>query len=142
MPRAPRNSRLATAEARSNLPAQKEPYWHQIIEGTFLGLAKGKRGSAWVVRQRVGTGYKSRKVGHPDDKLAADGDVVLSHKQAVAVAHKIAQGAEPATRGHYGDGLTLKDSLIYLSKLHAVCVSIWNGQTDDFDEATEPGQWI
>ena len=35
-----------------------------------------------------------------------------------------------------------KDSLIYLSKLHAVCVSIWNGQTDDFDEATEPGQWI
>lgn len=109
MPRAPRNSRLATAEARSNLPVQKEPYWHQIIEGTFLGLAKGKRGSAWVVRQRVGTGYKSRKVGHPDDKLAADGDVVLSHKQAVAVAHKIAQGAEPATRGHYGDGLTLNE---------------------------------
>lgn len=107
MARAPREHRLETIDARGKLKASGEPYWRQIVPGTFLGYRKGKRASAWIVRQRVGDNYAEQRVGTPDDHAKADGDVVLTYAQAVKRAAAVQlEDRQPLPR-HYADGVTL-----------------------------------
>lgn len=107
MARQPRDHRLETREARTRLAARKEPYWRQIVPGTFLGYYRGARGSAWMVRQREGSGYRAQRLGTPDDHAAADGAVVLSYAQAVRMATTTQLEARTARPKHYSNGLTL-----------------------------------
>lgn len=107
MARQPRDHRLETREARLKLAPRKEPYWRQIVPGTFLGYYRGARGSAWLVRQREGDGYRAQRIGTPDDHAAADGAVVLSYAQAVRLATTTQLEAREARPKHYADGLTL-----------------------------------
>lgn len=107
MARQPRDHRLETREARTRLAARKEPYWRQIVPGTFLGYYRGARGSAWMVRQREGDGYRAQRLGTPDDQATADGAVVLSYAQAVRMATTTQLEARTARPKHYRDGLTL-----------------------------------
>lgn len=108
MARAPREHRLETRDARAKLKANAEPYWRLIVPGTFLGYRKGKRASAWVVRQRAQAGgYTEQRIGTPDDHAAPDGAVVLSYGQAVKVATMTQVEQRNAAPRHYGDGLTL-----------------------------------
>ena len=110
--RMPREHRLETREARARLKARTEPYWRQIVPGTFLGYRKGRRATAWIVRQRQGAGYGERRIGTPDDAGEPDGDVVLSYAQAVGRAQSVqADDRRPAPR-HYGDGLTLNQIMV------------------------------
>lgn len=107
MAKLPTEHRLETRDARAKLKARTEPYWRQIVPGTFLGYRKGKRAAAWVVRQRHDNGYAERCIGTADDACEPDGDVVLSYAQAVSLAQSIQiEERRPAPR-HYGDGLTL-----------------------------------
>lgn len=107
MARAPREHRLETIDARGKLKASGEPYWRQIVPGTFLGYRKGKRGTAWIVRQRVGDNYAEQRIGTPDDHAKADGDVVLTYAQAVKRATAVQlEDRQPMPR-HYADGVTL-----------------------------------
>lgn len=109
MARIPREHRLETPDARAKLKARSEPYWRQIIPGTFIGYRKGKRGAAWIVRQRQGDNYAEQRIGTPDDVGEHDGDVVLTYAQAVALAQRTqVEKRAPAPR-HYGDGQTLND---------------------------------
>lgn len=105
--------RIDTAEARSKLPYSNSntgPHWVQITAGTALGYFKGERDSSWYIRQRVGTRYLKRRIGTPDDHVKADGEVVLSHGQAVKLAVTMQlEAREPARPRHYSDGLTLND---------------------------------
>lgn len=107
MARQPRESKLETRDARLKLAARGEPYWRQIIPGTFLGYRKGKRAAAWIARQRQGDGYAEQRIGTPDDLADADGDVVLSYGQAVTRASNVQVEARSPLPQHYGDGLTL-----------------------------------
>lgn len=108
MARAPREYRFDTVDARLKLKPRKEPYWRQIVPGTFLGIAKGSRGSSWIARQRQGAGYSAQRIGTPDDHADADGEVVLSYGQAVKKAAEIQLEARaPAPPKHYRDGVTL-----------------------------------
>lgn len=103
----PRDNRFESRDARAKLKPKKEPYWRQIVPGTFLGLAKGSKGASWIVRQRQGVGYVSKRLGVPDDFATADGEVVLSYSQAVRMAtDSQLQQRQPAPR-HYRDGETL-----------------------------------
>lgn len=111
MARNPRDHRLETREARSKLTPRKEPYWRQIVPGTFLGYYRGARGSAWLVRQREGDGYRAQRIGTPDDQAAADGAVVLSYAQAVRMATTTQLEARTPRPKHYADGQTL-DSIM------------------------------
>lgn len=111
MARNPRDHRLETREARSKLASRKEPYWRQIVPGTFLGYYRGARTSAWLVRQREGGGYRAQRIGTPDDHAAADGAVVLSYAQAVRMATTTQLEARAARPRHYADGQTL-DSIM------------------------------
>ncbi len=105
--RKPRPARLGTADSRVNLKVQAEPYWATITPGTALGYYKGERDRSWFVRQRAGGRYIKTRIGTPDDYAVADGEVVLTHVQAVnkALATQVEQRT-PAPR-HYADGVTL-----------------------------------
>lgn len=107
MARLPREHRLESRDARGKLKPRGEPYWRQIVPGTFIGLRKGKTGSAWIVRQRVGDGYQEQRIGTADDHAAADGTVVLSYAQAVKLATTTQVEAREAMPRHYADGDTL-----------------------------------
>lgn len=104
---------INTPTARARLKPRTEPYWRQVVAGTFLGYRKGKRASAWVVRQRNGYGsYAEQRIGTPDDGAErADGDVVLTYAQAIERAQQVqVQERRPIAR-HYGEGQTLNDVL-------------------------------
>ena len=107
MARLPREHRLETRDARAKLAARSEPYWRQIVPGTFLGYRKGKRGAAWIARQRQADGYAEQRIGTPDDTGAADGDVVLTYAQAVVRAQAVQVEERKPLPRHLGDGITL-----------------------------------
>lgn len=101
--------RIATAEARTKLPARREPYWVEIAPGTAVGYHKGKRAVGWFVRQRIGDAYRKQRIGTPDDAVKADGDVVLTYRQAVERAVTLQLEERQPLPRHYGDGDTLND---------------------------------
>ena len=120
MARIPREHKLETRESRLKLKARTEPYWRQIIPGTFLGYRKSKSTGAWIVRQRneVG-GYSEERIATTNDQMDADGDVVLTYADAVrrTTTVKLASRKASAPR-HLRDGLTLNDVLDYYLAEH------------------------
>lgn len=107
MARLPREHRLETRDARAKLPARSEPYWRQIVPGTFLGYRKGKRGAAWIARQRQADGYAEQRIGTPDDTGTPDGEIVITYAQAVSRAQAVQVEERKPLPRHLGDGLTL-----------------------------------
>ncbi len=101
--------RLDSAEARDKLPLStaREPYWVPITVGTALGYYKGERDRSWFVRQRVGSRYVKQRIGTPDDFTKADGEIVLTHRQAVSKALTLQLEERKPQPRHYRDGLTL-----------------------------------
>ena len=119
MARLPVEHNLTTPSGRAKLKARSEPYWRQVIAGTFLGYRKGLRATAWVVRQRTPAGYAEQRLGTPDDALRADGTIVLTYSQAIARAQRVqVEARTPAAPQHYGDGLTLGAVLDYYLDQH------------------------
>ncbi len=101
--------RIATAEARSKLAARREPYWVEVTPGTAVGYYKGERDAGWFVRQRVGGAYRKQRLGTPDDHVKADGEIVLSYKEAVTQAVSLQLDERRPAPRHYSDGTTLND---------------------------------
>lgn len=99
--------RIATAEARDKLPVRREPYWIEVTPGTAIGYYKGGRDNGWFVRQRKAGVYRKQRIGTPDDGVKADGEVVLSYRQAVKLAVETQLDQRRPAPRHYGDGLTL-----------------------------------
>ncbi len=88
MARQVRDSRLETREARLRLPRRDEPYWRLIHEGLHLGYRKRARGGVWVVRVYKDGKYSKCNIGRADETEEANGDTVLSFKQAQRLAIK------------------------------------------------------
>lgn len=113
MARAPKRNQktganIGTAESRESLPlSTTAPHWVALTPGTALGYFKGARDRSWWVRQRVGDRYVKQRIGTVDDGVKADGEVVLSHKQAVAKAINLQLEERAPQPRHYRDGLTL-----------------------------------
>jgi integrase len=105
--RKPRPARLGTADSRTTLKVQSEPHWATITPGTALGYYKGERDRSWFVRQWTSGRYVKTRIGTPDDHAVADGEVVLTHAQALnkALAKQV-ELRTPSPR-HYADGITL-----------------------------------
>lgn len=120
MARTPREHKIETRDARGKLKVRSEPYWRQVIPGTFLGYRKGKNTGAWIVRQRSEDGaYVEQRLATANDHLDADGEVVLSYADAVkrATAVQLAERNASAPR-HLRDGTTLNDVLDYYLAEH------------------------
>ncbi|HEY2345550.1 MAG TPA: tyrosine-type recombinase/integrase [Xanthomonadaceae bacterium] len=120
MARAPREHKLETRESRAKLKTRAEPYWRQVIPGTFLGYRKSKTTGAWIVRQRNESGgYSERRLGTANDHVDADGLVVLGYGEAVrrATETQLAERGAKSPR-HMRDGITLNDLLDYYLAEH------------------------
>lgn len=112
MARTPKESRISTRESRLKLKPQKEPFWRQVVPGTFVGYAKGKRSVAWIARQRDDSGgYSQQRIGTPDDHAEADGDVILTYAQAVQRATAIQVEKRMPLPRHLGDGWTVNRAI-------------------------------
>jgi integrase len=84
MARTVRDARLETAEARKKLAVRGKPHWRMIEEGLHLGYRRLKgRAGTWVRRKYKGDQqYETDTIGTADDISDADGDLILSFKQA------------------------------------------------------------
>jgi len=103
--------KLGSENSRKALPVCKAnaPHWVPLVSGTAIGYYKGVRERTWYVRQRVGDRYVKQRLGTVDDFAPADGTVVLSHKQAVALAASTQVEQREGRPRHYTDGDTLND---------------------------------
>lgn len=107
MARLIKDARISTRDARKELPVRREPYWRELVPGTAVGYYKGKRDAGWFARQRSGSRYLKQRIGTPDDAQEADGEIVLSYRQAVERAMGVQLEARVALPRHYSDGQTL-----------------------------------
>ena len=120
MPRAAKNTKLDTREARSRLKIRHAIYWQSVMAGVFLGYRRGKTGGSWIARVRAGVNYTKARLGIADDAAPdCDGEVVLTHSQAVAAAIAFAKSQQrPTTPRTYGQGCTVKEAIgAYLADL-------------------------
>lgn len=97
--------RIQDRTARGRLEVRHKPYWRALSEGAHLGYRCGKTKGSWFARYlHPHTGaYVSKAIGEADDRLDADGQTILSYKQAQQQAlHWIeldlsgGQGEQPA----------------------------------------------
>jgi integrase len=103
MGRAVKDARLDRRDARMKLPVQKEPHWRLVSEGAHLGYYRGQRVGKWVARFRklgAGGGYAKKTLGEADDVRDADGETILTFRQADEKAREWfseqARGERPA----------------------------------------------
>ena len=111
MARMPRDYRLETIDSRRRLPARVEPYWRQVVPGTFLGYRRNSRAGVWVGRHRLADGYCEMRLATADDHVAADGEVVLTYTQAVKLVQQQGLTRHTNLPRHYGDGCTVAAAL-------------------------------
>jgi integrase len=89
MARTVRDAKLETRTARAVLKSSGKPYWRAIDEGLHLGYRKGAQSGKWVMRRYVGgQSYVVETIGTADDKIDADGAVILTFSQAQALARQ------------------------------------------------------
>lgn len=80
-----KEANIAGRADRKRLEASATPYWRGIDPDVHLGYRKGKRGGMWLVRWRVGAGYRQQKLGTADDELRQGN---LSFDAAVRLARQ------------------------------------------------------
>lgn len=79
-----RESPISTPNARKNLP--DGVHWRRLDSEVHLGYRKGQRMGAWLVRWRVGNGYKQAPLAPADDSLK-EGTLSFAKAEAAARAH-------------------------------------------------------
>lgn len=112
MARTVRDARLETWEQRSSLKSKRR-YFRDIGDGIALCYRRGgpNRGGTWAARIRGTEGrYSLRTLGLTDDFLQANGESVLTYRQACA---KAVQEAKRGPAPSYTVGQALDDYLVW-----------------------------
>jgi len=97
MPRAVRDSKLDTRNARDKLKPRARPYFRALTPGVHLGYRRRRKGSKdkggmWLVRRYIGLDangvgrYREKNLGLADDFREADGKRILTFEQAQKLA--------------------------------------------------------
>jgi integrase len=82
---------MTTRSARRQLEAGL--HWRGLDTEVHLGYRKAVKGGKWLVRWRVGKGYRQTPLGTADDVLEADGNETLSFDQARQAARDCVEAA-------------------------------------------------
>ena len=141
MGRAVKDAKIDRRDARLKLAVQKEPYWRLISEGCHLGYYRGQRFGTWIARYKVAGssgGYAKKTLGQADDVRDADGEEILTFKQADDSARawfaEKAAGIRPAT-----GPFTVADALDeYTKAFKARTGAIPSDMTSRVDEIIKP----
>lgn len=98
MARTVKENRIQDRTARGRLPVRHKPYWRTLSEGAHIGYRRGKMKGSWLARYYAPErgDYVSGVIGEADDVREADGQAILSYKQAFDAALR---WIEIATRG-------------------------------------------
>jgi integrase len=77
--------RIQGRTARGRLEMRHKPYWRAMSEGSHLGYRRGKTTGSWFARYMnpKTSAYVTKAIGEADDRLDADGQTILSYKQAM-----------------------------------------------------------
>ena len=54
-------NKLDTKAKRIRLAKRREPYWHKLILGGYLGYRVGVKGGSWIARYRMEDGKQTYK---------------------------------------------------------------------------------
>jgi integrase len=116
MARVRQSAELRSREARRRLPTRKEPYWHAVERGLYLGYRKFKDGGTWVSKRYVGgKRYAEARVATADDNRDADGADVMDFGQAQRrLLDDARQGALQASGQLYTVADAVADYLEYM----------------------------
>ena len=90
-----REAAVTTPNSRKNLP--NGVHWRRLDSEVHLGYRKGTRAGVWLVRWRVGSGYKQTPLGPADDTVKAG---TLSFVEAEAAARKRVEAARLGAKAH------------------------------------------
>lgn len=98
MGRAVNEIRIQDRTARGRLAPRHKPYWRALSQGAHLGYRRGKLKGSWIARfyDPARTEYVTSVIGEADDLREADGQEILTFKQAF---DKALRWIEIATRG-------------------------------------------
>ena len=83
---------IDTPTRRKKLSPRREPYWHKIMTGRYLGFRQTERGGHWVARINIDGSQKYHTESFTDN---------LTFDQAVEVAGNWFSGAIGAEDHHY-----------------------------------------
>jgi integrase len=89
MPRAPKDTDLSSPTARRRLRPRvdRHPYWKALGSGRFLGYRPATAGpGTWTARVYVSGKYLEGTLVDADDQATADGESILTYRQAVDAA--------------------------------------------------------
>ena len=116
-----RNAKIESRTARAKLPSKSRPHWQLLEEGLHLGYRKPLAGTgSWIVRVRVGAGYRESVIGPADDFSDADGTAILNWSQAQAKARAMMVELAQRATGSTGKGFTVQDAVdLYLGDYEA-----------------------
>jgi integrase len=90
MARTVQDAKIGSRDARGRLKSRGKPYYRQLDRELHLGYRKGKAGGVWVMRWYLGDGaYKAETIGQADDRLDADGWIMLDFAKAQATAREL-----------------------------------------------------
>ncbi len=56
-------AKVDSKSAREKLPQRREPYWHKLRSGAYLGFRRGSTGGTWIVRLHVFKGHRYESLG-------------------------------------------------------------------------------
>jgi integrase len=85
---------ITTPAQRARLTPRHEPYWRGIHPGLHLGYRKGK----WIARRSEAGHTTKKSIGYADDHDKANGQTILSYKQATEKA--LTQMSAPTPGGY------------------------------------------
>ncbi|MEG8038688.1 tyrosine-type recombinase/integrase [Sphingomonas sp. LR60] len=87
--------RIAGRADRKRLDPSSTPYWRSVDPDVHLGYRKGARGGTWLVRWRIGTGYRQARLGTADDELH---EGTMSFDAAIREARSFVERARASER--------------------------------------------
>lgn len=116
MARVRQSTELRSREARRRLQTRKEPYWHAVERGLYLGYRKFKDGGTWVSKRYVGDKrYAEGRLATADDNRDPDGAEVMDFAQAQRrLLEDARQGALKASGQLYTVADAVADYLDYM----------------------------
>jgi len=115
---------------REAIPVSSSPYWQSIHTCGHIGYYKGKNARKWYARYRNeghNAGYAKKTIGTVDDFTEADGEITLTHRDALLKAQAWFREIELQRAGLMPTGkYTVKDAIDDYARWYKIHRKSWS----------------